>query len=492
VTDSPDAPPTEALTRRAAREAASAPRRPASGGLGALIRKHPRAWLASALGVAFLLLGTAAVFAGIASGSDGPAVAAPSASAIPPRLQPTELPAASRLRTCSVAGAAANPALGSLAGSVINANTGEVLLDRAGTTPQSTASVLKVLTAAAAIMVLGPDAQLSTRVIDGSTPGSIVLVGGGDPTLATTPNSYYTDAPLIEDLADAAMDRYDQLHPGVPVTSIVLDASMWSTADAWDPNWSTSERTQGYQSYVTALMVDGDRADPTKAVSERSTDPIARAGQAFAEAAGLSGVSFSTGSAVGSTVLAEVKSQPVRVLLDQMLKDSDNTIAENLARVISRTSGLDGSAASLQQAITGALTRTELPAIAGSIIKDGSGLSAANAVSPQYVAQLIAALRANALQLRIVYDTLPVGGVSGDLADRFTGPNAAAAGRVVAKPGWIDSERSLAGVVDAADGTPLAFAFYAINPGGIPYEARAALDDLTTAAFNCGDNLSNH
>lgn len=488
MTDSPDVP----LTRRAAREAASPPRKSAAVGIGALIRKHPRLWLISALGVAFLLLGTAAVFAGVASGSSSAALPAPSESAIPPRLQPIEYPLASRLRTCSVAGAAANPALGTLSGAVINASTGEVLLDRAGTTPQSTASVLKVLTAAAAVLVLGPDAQLSTRVIDGSSPGTIVLVGGGDPTLATTSNSYYTGAPLIEDLADAAITRYEQLHPGVPVTNIVLDATMWSTADAWDPNWSTSERTQGYQAYVTALMVDGDRADPTKAVSARGTDPVTRAGQAFAAAAGLSGVSFSTGSAVGSTLLAEVKSQPVRVLLDQMLKDSDNTLAENLARVISRTSQLDGSAASLQQAITGALTRDELPPISGSLIKDGSGLSAANAVSPQYVAQLMVALRAGTLGLKVVYDTLPVGGVSGDLADRFTGANAVVAGRVVAKPGWIDSERSLAGVVDAADGTALAFAFYGINPGGIPYEARAALDDLTTAVFNCGDNLSSY
>ena len=342
------------------------------------------------------------------------------------------------------------------------------------------------------MLVLGPDAQLSTRVIDGSSPGTIVLVGGGDPTLATTSNSYYQGAPLIADLAAAAMQRYEQLHPGVPITTIVLDATMWSTGDAWDPNWPASERTQGYQAYVTALMVDGDRDDPAEAVSPRGTDPVGRAGQAFAAAADLEGVTFSTGSAVGSTVLAEVKSQPVRVLLDQMLKDSDNTLAENLARVVSKTAGLSGAAASLQQAITGALTRTELPSITGAVITDGSGLSDANAVSPQYVAQLMVAMRANALGLRVVYDDLPVGGRSGDLADRFTGANAVAAGRVIAKPGWIDSERSLAGTVDAADGTPLAFAFYAIDTDGIPYEARAALDDLTTAAYNCGDNLSNN
>lgn len=472
------------------RQAAPPPKQ--RGGIAALIRRHPTAWLASALGVAFLLLATASVFAGIAAGSGEAITPQPSQTAIDPRVQPAAVPAASRLRTCSVAGPAANPALARLAGSVINANSGEVLFDRAAATPERTASVLKVLTASAAVITLGPDAQLSTRVYDGTTEGSIVLVGGGDPTLATTPNSYYQGAPLIADLADEAMEAYEELHPDDPVTTIILDSTMWSADDAWDPTWSQAERTDGYQAPVTALMVDGDRADPTEFVSERSTDPVLRAGQAFAVAAGLEGVTFRTGAATGSTVLAEVKSQPVRVLLSQMLLDSDNTIAENLARVISKVAGLDGSSASLNQAITGALTRAELPAPTGVAIRDGSGLSDANAVPPLYVAQLMVAIRAGALGLGLVYDNMPVAGQTGDLAERFTGANAPAVGHVVAKPGWIDTERSLAGTIEAADGTPLAFAFYAINPDGITFEARAALDDLTAAVYQCGDNLSNN
>jgi D-alanyl-D-alanine carboxypeptidase/D-alanyl-D-alanine-endopeptidase (penicillin-binding protein 4) len=62
---------------------------------------------------------------------------------------------------------------------------------------------------------------------------------------------------------------------------------------------------------------------------------------------------------------------------------------------------------------------------------------------------------------------------------------------VVAKPGWIDIEWSLAGIVNSADGTPLAFAFYALGEG-ITREARASLDTLTTGVFSCGDNLANN
>lgn len=443
----------------------------------------------------FLLLATSAVFAGIAAGS-GSATASdlqPSASAAPPRPQPSALPAGSHLRTCSIAGPASNPLLGALGASVINAGTGEVLFTRNGTAAQSTGSVLKLLTAATAVHILGPTAQLSTRVIDGSSPGTIVLVGGGDPTLATTSNSFYEGAPLIKDLATAAMQSYQSRHPSTPVTQIVLDASMWSDGDAWDPSWPSSERTDGYQALVTALMVDGDRADPTESVSPRGTDPIAHAGQAFAEAAGLDlhDVTFSRGTAVGSTVLAEVKSQPLNVLIEQMLMTSDNTLAEMLARVASKVDGYNGSAASLQQSIPLSMTSLGMTGSTALAIKDGSGESPLNAVPPQFVAQLLVKIKANENGLGVIYDGMPVAGQSGDLADRFTGPNAVAAGAIVAKPGWIDNERSLAGVITAADGTVLTFAFYGIGDV-ITYDTREALDTLTMSAYACGNNLSNN
>lgn len=505
MTDSQDFQPTEALTRRSLRESGmtrkpqrapkSAPpggEPPRRNGIQALIAKHPTAWLAAALGVAFMLLGTAAVFAGVAAGS-APSEAAPlpSESAVPPRPQPSAFPLASRLRTCSIAGLAADPALANLSAFVTNATTGETLFDRGGTTPQSPASILKTLTAAAALKVLGPDYRFTTKVIDGSSPGTIVLVGGGDPTLATTPGSFYEGAPLIQDLADAALTAYEKLHPADPITEIVLDATMWGSGDSWDDSWPTSERTDGYQSLVTALMVDGDRADPTESVSPRGTDPIGDAGRAFASALGVDGVTFTNGAAVGANVLASVQSQPVSTLIPQMLHTSDNTLGEMLARVTSKVAGFDGSAASLDRAIPDALSQLGLADTNTLNIRDGSGESALNAVSPKFVTQLMGMAKANTNNLGLVYDSMPVGGESGDLYDRFSGANSIAAGAVIAKPGWLDAEWSLGGIVNAADGTPLAFAFYAIRDG-ITRDARGALDTLVTGIFSCGDNLANN
>jgi D-alanyl-D-alanine carboxypeptidase/D-alanyl-D-alanine-endopeptidase (penicillin-binding protein 4) len=515
-------------SRRAARESASKPVKPArtprkprtprspeaadapvlvdengqpiapQGGIMALVRKHPTRWLIGALGVVFLMLGTGAVFAGVAYGSAG--APAPQASEAASRPQPGIDPTPAALRTCSVLPLVQDPRLMALEGSVRRADTGELLFENNGDTPARTASTLKVLTAAAAVMQLGADYQITTSVVLGSQQGSIVLVGRGDATLSAMPpgtESVYTGAPKLSTLAAAVVTQYASMNPDGEISNVVLDASYWNPADKWDPAWKRSEQTIGYHSEVTALQVDGDRADPTKQTSPRSTDPISRAGAAFVQAlkdADPGGVvahdvTVTTGTASNGNVLAEVKSQPLRVLIPQMLLNSDNTLAEMLARIVSKEGGLGGTAASLQQAIP-SLLWPEDPTTARSVtIKDGSGLSEFNAVPANVMSEFMRRVASGGENLDVVRDALPVAGKSGSLSSRFTGANEIARGFVVAKTGWIDTSYSLAGFLDAADGTRLTFTFYAIGDGIQP-EAKEALDTLTTGVFTCGNNLA--
>ena len=55
----------------------------------------------------------------------------------------------------------------------------------------------------AALAVLGPAARFTTRVVHGSAPGSVILVGGGDPTLAAgrAPASDYPQPATLASLA---------------------------------------------------------------------------------------------------------------------------------------------------------------------------------------------------------------------------------------------------------------------------------------------------
>ena len=470
---------------------------PTRGGIFALVAKHPNAWLFSALGVVFVLLATGSVVAGAAVGASKADasvpgfVSSPSAtpSPTPSRPVPAAIASAARLRTCSVAVPAADPNLFTFQGSVINTSTGEVLFDRNGATPSRTASVLKTLTAAAALAVLGPDYRISTKVFEGSTPGTVVLVGGGDPTLSALgpgEKSVYPDAPKLSDLAAEVKTK-----SSVPITDVVLDSTYWDPADNWDPSWDRSEQSEGSQPQVTALTVDGGRANPRIQNSPRSNDPIAEAGAAFAADLGIiEGTHVTVGAApAGAKLLGEVKSQPVRALVAYMLPGSDNTLGEYLARQTSKVAGNNGSSASLAQVIPAALAKYGLTTT-GVSVRDGSGLSDNNVVPAAFVARLMAKAVGGKQNLNIVYDALPISGKTGTLANRFTGANAVARGAVNAKTGWIKSENSLAGVVHASDGTTLAFAFYAL--GAVNSRTIPALDTLTTAIFSCGNNLSNN
>ncbi len=486
----PDAP----LGRRAARDG------------GTFLARHRRAVLAAAGVAVFALLGGAMVVAGAATGGSKPEAAATVASLTPtpgatptptppPRPVPTAASNASRLRTCSVTRLAADPRLAHFQAQAVNAKTGEVLFDRGGSTASRTASVFKVLTSAAALSVLGPGYRAETSVVKGGTPGSVVIVGGGDLTLSRTPSgkeSAYVGAPHLDDLARQTIAAWkaDPANAGTPISSLVLDSSLFA-GPGWEPGWARTELAGGYMPEITALQVDGDRQDPYRGTSPRSEDPVGRAGQAFADALG-GGVSISRGSApAGAAKLAAVHSQPVSTLIKQALIVSDNALAEMLARLVAVKSGAGNTFDAEPKAILAGLAPYGIDTT-GIVVKDGSGLNPGNAVPPAYLTRLFMKVNARTANLGVIFDGLPVAGRTGSLSysDRFAGDNAAADGAVFAKTGWIDTGYTLAGVIHAADGTPLTFAVYAL--GDVSDNAKQAIDTITTGFFRCGDNLSNH
>jgi D-alanyl-D-alanine carboxypeptidase/D-alanyl-D-alanine-endopeptidase (penicillin-binding protein 4) len=455
-----------------------------------------------AAAVAFVLLGSGAVWAGATSGgasepsalTDGPTASAtptPTPTPTAPELRPAPAVAtvASPLRTCSVAGLAEDSRLGEFQAQVVNADTGEVLFDRGGSTASRAASVLKVLTSAAALSVLGADYRATTTVVKGTEPGQVVLVGGGDLTLSSTPTgdeSFYEGAAHLDVLAEQARAAMG----GTAITSVVLDSSYFGDP-GWEPSWDRKEQTQGYMPLITALQVDGDRDNPYNSTSPRSDDPVARAGAAFAaELGGDPAVTVGTAPA-GAEVLASVQSQPVGVLIKQSLIVSDNALAEMLARLVAVESGTGNTFAAIQPAVLAGLADYGIDTT-GILIADGSGLSDNNAVPPAYLTKLFRQINAREGSLGEIFDGLPIaGGPSGSLSysDRFSGSNADAYGAVFAKTGWIDTGYTLAGIIRAADGSTLTFAVYAL--GDVGDNAKQAIDTITTGFFRCGNNLSN-
>jgi len=372
---------------------------------------------------------------------------------------------------------------------VIDASTGTVLFDRSSATPARPASVMKLLTAAAVLETLGPNYRVTTRVYaDSQDPSILYLVGAGDVTLSRTApgaSSVYRNAPKLSDLARQIASKA----PGQTITQIVLDSTLYGSPDGeYQSVWDQRGLTDGYMSYVSALQVDGDRANPGSKDSARSKDPVTKAGEYFKQALGqsASGAVISKGIAPADAVeIASVRSAPMSTWIDYMLVVSDNTLAEASARLVSLEVGQDGSFSSLTRAYQIALEGTRIN-LTGLKVEDGSGLSRFNQVSPVTVNQLLQLVDKRYGDFKIIQDGMPVSGTPGSLAYRFED----AAGKVVAKTGWIRTGYTLAGFLYPEDGSKLIFTVFNLG-NSVAIKNQEAMDELVLGFYGCGASLVN-
>jgi D-alanyl-D-alanine carboxypeptidase/D-alanyl-D-alanine-endopeptidase (penicillin-binding protein 4) len=172
--------------------------------------------------------------------------------------------------------------------------------------------------------------------------------------------------------------------------------------------------------------------------------------------------------------LAEHASAPLASLLFRVGKQSDNTYAETIFRVLdAEAKGKQGSAAASASAVERFLARVGV-AGDGLVVKNGSGLFDANRVSASQFVKLLAwSWREPSIQPEFVAQ-LAVGGVDGTLRSRFDEPELR--GRIRAKTGTLDHVASLVGYVLRTDGRrPVIFALLANDVNDVP-DARAAFD----------------
>ena len=426
----------------------------------------------------------AAALAGLVAPAKAPALAGPDQSA----PVPTAAGVIAKVQP-ALAAAGLGP---SVAAQVFDAATGAALLNQGASMPVAPASTAKLLTAAALLEVHKVSDRFATRVVAGATAGSIVLVGGGDPTLsAAGPGEApaYPEAARISDLADQVKAKLG----GAAVTSVSVDDSLFTgpaTAVGWDPEDAPST----YASEITATMVDGGRDTPQ--ATSRSANPALAAGQALASdlAANGSRPSVAVGAGqiapTGAATLAAVYSAPVGTLIEQMLSESDNVLAEVLARqvavAVKQPASFVGAAAAIASSLKG------LGIAVGSGMKDGSGLSGLDRVPAGVLGQtLLKAVAADDPRLHPIVAGLSVAGWDGTLVeqDRFAGAAAAAYGVVRAKTGSLTGVSALSGLLTDQDGRLLVFSFVAdAVPGGDPdsVAARLALDQAAASLATCG------
>jgi serine-type D-Ala-D-Ala carboxypeptidase/endopeptidase (penicillin-binding protein 4) len=393
---------------------------------------------------------------------------------------------------------------GHVAVRVVDVATGNELFAQNDGDPTTPASTMKLATGVAVLALRGPAYQLTTRAVAGANPGEVVLIGGGDPTLAINGTGAYPGAPRLDDLAE----QVKRALGGAVPTKIVVDSTLYSGANI-GPNWDPSDVDNGGQAArITALMTDGGRINPAKVPppSPRYPRPDIAAGQAFARLLGVPTSAVVSGTApagpadpvAGSpggasataaasalppgSQLGVVRSAPLLNLVEQMLANSDNTVAEMMARQVALARNQPASFAGGATAVLDELNALGLP-MAGVKIGDGSGLSPDDRLTPRLLTAILAlAARADHPQLHGVFTGLPVAGYSGTLASRFRTPSANPAdGEVRAKTGTLTGVHALAGYVPDAKGRLLAFAVLVDKVTAPLFPAEDAVDRIGTA-----------
>ncbi|TWE18957.1 D-alanyl-D-alanine carboxypeptidase/D-alanyl-D-alanine endopeptidase [Kitasatospora atroaurantiaca] len=386
--------------------------------------------------------------------------------------------------------------LGTLNFAVADGTTGELLYGSGENTPATPASTTKLLTSLAALALIPADTRITTKVVKGSAPGEITLVGGGDPTVTGLPVDQVLVGGMPVDaetapasLADLARQTAAALKAaGTTSVKVSFDTSLYT-----GPLLHKEHDAMNIAA-VTPLMVDEGRIDP-KSPDEapaRVFDPAGSAAEAFAgllRAQGITvlGKATSGTAASGAQVLGKVDSPTVPRLVERLLTTSDNTLAEAVARQVAiaahQPASFDGAVEAMKQT----LEKLGVP-MAGVVLHDGSGLHKGNLISPIVLAKVLAlAASPQHPELRPLLTGLPIAGFTGTLVNRFGANSGAqnAAGIVRAKTGTLAGINTLAGTVVDADGRVLVFALMTKTTAG-PDAARAAVDRIVAHIAGCG------
>jgi D-alanyl-D-alanine carboxypeptidase/D-alanyl-D-alanine-endopeptidase (penicillin-binding protein 4) len=247
---------------------------------------------------------------------------------------------------------------------------------------------------------------ITTRGVAGTKPVAVVLVGTCDPTLtAAAPGAApaYPEAARISDLARAVRAT------GVTPSVVVVDSSLFTGAPT-GPGWS-GDAPSAYAAPITAAMVDGGRDTPDAVMAKRGSG---RSAGGFTADLALSASAVTVGDApAGARVLAQVQSAPIGTLIEQMLNESDNVIAECLARQVALATGQPASFSGAAAATADVLRKAGLDI--GTGLLDGSGLSPNDRISPAALAALVQSAATGPPRLRDVLDGLSVAGWDGTL-----------------------------------------------------------------------------
>jgi D-alanyl-D-alanine carboxypeptidase/D-alanyl-D-alanine-endopeptidase (penicillin-binding protein 4) len=279
------------------------------------------------------------------------------------------------------------------------------------------------------------------------------------------------------------------------------DTSLYSGPDMAQ-GWTEGLISTGNVTPIVALEADQGRLTSGGALEDsddpvnyrpRATDPAGTTAAAFAALLGHDGITV-TGAPAAVTapasapLLASVSSPPLTSIVEQMLLESNNVIAENLAR---HAAIALGRPATFTGAADADVTELRRLGIATPIsLVDGSGLSMSDGIAPQTLVRTIE-VAASTPKLRGAITGLPVAGFAGTLSagdSDFGGIGGPARGVVRAKTGNLATVATLSGLAYDRAGDLLLFAIMAPQvPSADQLQPAAdAIDNAAAGLADCG------
>ncbi|WP_062013015.1 D-alanyl-D-alanine carboxypeptidase/D-alanyl-D-alanine endopeptidase [Streptomyces hygroscopicus] len=366
-----------------------------------------------------------------------------------------------------------DPDLGTtFTGIVLDSASDKVVWEHNAGTALMPASNAKLATATAALTILGPEHRFTTKVVYGH--GTLTLIGGGDRMLTT--------ADLTE-LAKSAAAGVKLA--GLDSVKVRIDDSLFAEP-ALAPGWNGSYYDDQV-SPVRSLVVDG----------KLSADTSIDAGKVFAQQLADQGVTVDGEVTRGTASATDVPvgrhlSPRLSETVKKMLKESNNDIAETLLRMTALGAGKPATFEGGTQVVRDVLSQRYGVSMANFELYDGSGLSRADRVPAQTIADILDLLtdpRYRGL-LRSIDEGLPVAGEAGSSLGpewgRFDTPDSACAvGRVKAKTGTLTGAIALSGLTRAEDGRWKVFSFVENGSTADPAAIKDTVDGLAATVNGC-------
>lgn len=303
-----------------------------------------------------------------------------------------------------------SPVLANPAMILIDGSTGAVIYEKNANSQRKPASVMKILSGASALEYLNPSSSFLTTVSLGSEEKTLVINGSFDPWFS------------LDDRVAKKMHR-------TSLPRIAFNA-MTALKNANDGS------LKNIKVFYTGLY-SKDVANLKAFWARRGFKPT------------MKSIGSDTAIAQSQTTVLESYSPPLLEILDFTMLNSDNLLAERLARLASKAAGHSFDDKGVAITFAELLAHFQIDS-SKLVIVDASGLSKENRVTATIMGQLLFKLRKEE-KFALLYQSLPVGGVSGTLKDRFTTTAPNAVGLVHAKTGTLNGTVTLAGYVESAE-----------------------------------------